>query len=69
MKMDKKCISCLFDQIARVSNVLKYDNSVAYEISKALAGRFDKISMNQTPAYNGRIVYQTISEVTGIKDI
>ncbi len=68
MKTEKECLACFYKQIVRVSNVLNLSKEETKKLSKDFSNEFDNINMDETPAYNGRIIYDYLYKKTGIRD-
>lgn len=69
MKISYKCISCFFRQIDATTSLIKLNQKTKEKLFILLTKKLLKFDFNQPPVVFGRTIYQTISRVSGIKDI
>jgi len=69
MKTSYKCIECFLRQIETASFLVKLKEEQKKEIQFLLARKLLQFDFNQPPVVFGRIIYKSVSKISGIKDI
>ena len=68
MKTYLDCIPCFVQQALRAGRMVTFDEKKLKEILDRTGDMVKTISMQATPAETGTMVYQIVSEVTGVAD-
>ncbi len=68
MNIKPDCVSCLFDQALRVTKLLKLDDATSKKVLNKAAQVLIDHDMSHTPPQIAKVLYQSISEITGEED-
>jgi len=68
MKTYLECIPCFFRQALEASKLSKADETTQKKVLDELARLIPEIGLNSTPPEMGRIIYQLVSKITGVRD-
>jgi hypothetical protein len=69
MKTSYKCINCFFRQIETATSLVPLNKRKKEKIYYLLTKKLLKFDFNQPPVVFGRIIYRTISKISGVEDI
>lgn len=68
MNIKPDCLSCLFNQALKVTKLLKLDDATSKKVLDKTAQVLIDHSILHTPPQIAKVLYQSISEITGEKD-
>ena len=68
MKTYLECIPCFMNQALRAGKIATSDEKKIMEVLSEVGKMIKEIPMENTPPETGRIIYEKISEITGIAD-
>jgi len=68
MRTYPPCIPCFFKQVIQTANFIGVDEKTLREMLTGLGERLSRIDWQKSPAENAQIVYELLSEVTGVED-
>lgn len=68
MNIKPDCLSCLFNQALKVTKLLELDDATSKKVLDKTAQVLIDHNMLHTPPQIAKVLYQTISEITGEKD-
>ena len=69
MKLQERCLTCIYDQTKRVCELLNADEVQAHKIDSLAHEQIRGFDMNQTPPHNAAPLYEAMAEVLGVYDL
>lgn len=69
MKIQERCLTCIYDQTKRVCELLHVNNEQAHLIDGLAHQYIQTFDMNQTPPHNAAPLYEAMAEVLGVEDL
>jgi len=68
MRTYLECIPCFFRQALEASKLAGADETTQKKVLDELSRLIPEIGLNSTPPEMGRVIYQLVSKITGIRD-
>jgi damage-control phosphatase, subfamily I len=69
MKIEERCLVCIYEQSKRVCELLHVNTEKAHAIDVLAKEMIEHFDMNQTPPYNAAPLYEAMAEVLGVEDL
>lgn len=68
MNIKPDCLSCLFDQVLKVTKLLELDDDTSKKVFDKTAQILIDHNMSHTPPQIAKVIYQAIADITGEED-
>lgn len=68
MKTSTKCVGCFFSQVEKTAEIIKISEKKKQAIYRVLGKELSQFDFDMPPVVFGRVIYKTISKITGNKD-
>lgn len=69
MKLQERCLTCIYDQTKRVCELLHVNDAQARLIDLLAHEHIETFDMHQTPPHNAAPLYEAMAEVLGVDDL
>jgi len=69
MNMQGECLTCLYNQMLRVTNAIECDEPCKIDILKESAKNIANLDINQTPPEGASILYPAVSKIVNKEDL
>ncbi len=68
MKTYLECLPCMMNQALRAGRIVTEDEDVIKSILDKVGGSIKDVSLHNTPAETGSVVYKIVKDITGVAD-
>jgi uncharacterized protein with ATP-grasp and redox domains len=69
MKIEKECLTCIYNQSSRVSELLKLNEQQAHQISDIAKRHIENFDFSSTPPHNATPMYEEIAQYLNCDDL